>query len=186
MKIVRKEDKKRIRRDNYLERAIGIYIHHPSIVYKDEYKDLWDVLNHIKLDDGKSAYDMELQDYVNWCLNRYELVLQKEARKKKLIEKYKRTPMNKFIQLDCWCGIQQEDWYIKPDKDGDWFCWTATEECMRTQGGIRILISRAIYDTKEGKENFIRLLEKAIEEVKETSDKFLSIDYWFKEENEEI
>ena len=39
---------------------------------------------------------------------------------------------------------------------------------MRTENGIRILISKEIYNKSNGKENLIRLLEKVLKHIKST------------------
>ena len=89
-------------------------------------------------------------------------------RKQKLIEKYKERPVSTYIQVDAWCNVEPGDCYVDPDNDNDWICWGITEECMRTENGIRILISKEIYNKSNGKENLIRLLEKVLKHIKST------------------
>ena len=85
-----------------------------------------------------------------------------------MIEKYKERPVSTYIQVDAWCNVEPDESFVVPDNDNDWICWGITEECMHTENGIRILISNAIYNEDDGKENLIRLLEKVVKHIKST------------------
>ncbi len=92
----------------------------------------------------------------------------------KLLEHYADKTPNLFLQYDAWAHIEEDDFVLNPDGDGDCLLSSETFELMSTRPSIRVLIHRGpdkgLSTSPATKADLLRLLDKVRASIARESD----------------
>lgn len=92
----------------------------------------------------------------------------------KLLEHYADKTPNLFLQYDAWAHIEEDDFVLNPDGDGDCLLSSETFELMSTRPSLRVLIHRGpdkgLSTSPATKADLLRLLDKVRASIARESD----------------